>query len=361
MLSQGRNGDYSRYTVILVNNAVVNALLARPAVSLEPLFGNDAPPPVTTISVGDTVTVAIWEAGGGTLFGDPMMSASALTAFAPSPGARASTIPEQLVLADGAISIPFAGRVAVAGQTPQAVQERIRAALKGKASNPQVIVAVSKSAFNTVTVTGEVVTGGRVPLSPKGDRILDVIASVGGMKAPVYDSSVRLTRNNVTASIPLSSLIEKPKENIYAWPGDVLTLIHQPRAFQAFGATSRNDEIAFGRETLNLSQALAKAAGLRDERADPEGVFVLRYEPRALVRELTPAPPMAEGEMVPVVYNFNFGDPKTYFLAQRFAVQDKDIIYVSNARTGGIQKFFQLFGTLTAPAVTGVALSNAVN
>jgi len=361
MLSQRRSGNTTRYTVITVNGGVVNTLLARPAPSLQPLFGNDAPPPVTTISVGDTLGVAIWEAGGGTLFGDPMTMSGGLTAFAPSPGARPSTIPEQLVLADGAISIPFAGRVPVAGQTPQAVEDRIRAALKGKASNPQVIVAVSRSAFNTVTVTGEVVTGGRVPLSPKGDRILDVIASVGGMKAPVYDSSVRLTRNGVTASVPLSTLIEQPRENIYVWPGDVLTLIHQPRAFQSFGATNRNDEIPFGREALNLSQALAKAAGLRDERADPEGVFVLRYEPRGLVTKLTPAPLMTGGEMVPVVYNFDFGDPKTYFLAQRFAVQDKDIIYVSNAKTGGIQKFFQLFGTLTAPVVTGAAINNSVN
>ncbi len=205
------------------------------------------------------------------------------------------------------------------------------------------------------------VSGGRVPLSPKGDRILDVIATVGGMKAPIYDSSVRLTRNGVTATVPLSTLIEQPKENIYVWPGDVLTLIHQPRAFQAFGATNRNDEIAFDRETLNVSQALAKAAGLRDERADPQGVFLLRYEPRSLVRELTPTSPVAEGDMVPVVYNFDFTDPKTYFLAQRFPVQDKDVIYVSNAPTGEAQKFFQLFGTLTAPVVTGAAISNSVN
>jgi polysaccharide export outer membrane protein len=362
VISQGGSGDQSRYTVILVDGAVVNRLLSRPAPSLQSLFGSDAPPPMTTIAVGDTVNVAVWEAGGSTLFGDASMATPLAAAALPVPvSARPASIPDQVVMTDGAITIPFAGRIPVAGQTPQAVQDRIRNSLKGKASDPQVIVTVSRSVFNSITVTGEVVSGGRIPVSPRGDRILDVIAAAGGMKAAISDTSVRLTRNGVTAGVPLSNLIEQPKENIYVWPGDVLTLIHQPRSFQAFGATGRNDEIEFGRESLNLSQALAKAAGLQDQRADPAGVFVLRYEPRALVRELTPAPPPGQDQMVPVVYRFDFDDPRAYFLAERFAVQDKDIIYVSNAPTGGIQKFFQLFGTLTAPVVTGAAVNNSVH
>jgi hypothetical protein len=47
----------------------------------------------------------------------------------------------------------------------------------------QVLVNVPRSVSNTVTVTGEVTNGARVPLSVKGDRVMDVIAAAGGIRA----------------------------------------------------------------------------------------------------------------------------------------------------------------------------------
>ena len=61
------------------------------------------------------------------------------------------------------------------GRLPVEVQQTIEARLAEKAIEPQVIVTVTKSISNSVTVTGEVVNGARVPLSLKGDRLLDLI------------------------------------------------------------------------------------------------------------------------------------------------------------------------------------------
>ena len=52
---------------------------------------------------------------------------------------------------------------------------------EGKAIQPQVLVSVVRSVSNSVTVSGEVVNGARVPLSTKGDRVLDVIAASAGI------------------------------------------------------------------------------------------------------------------------------------------------------------------------------------
>ena len=35
----------------------------------------------------------------------------------------------------------------------------------------------------------------------------------------------------------MDRLVSDPAENIYAWPGDVLTLIQVPQTFSVFGAT----------------------------------------------------------------------------------------------------------------------------
>ncbi len=111
--------------------------------------------------------------------------------------------------------------------------------LADKAIEPQAIVTVTKSITNTATVSGEVVTGARVPLSVGGDHLLDVIAAAGGAKAPVFDIFVRLSRGGVTVTIPMAKLVSNPGENIYAWPGDVLTLVQVPQTFSVFGATAR--------------------------------------------------------------------------------------------------------------------------
>ena len=83
-----------------------------------------------------------------------------------------------------------------------------------------------------------------------------------------------------------AALISDPQENILAWPGDVITLIQAPEKFSVFAATSTNLQVPFGAERRDLAQAIAKAGGLLDLRADPEGVFLFRFESPAAVRAL---------------------------------------------------------------------------
>jgi len=266
------------------------------------------------------------------------------------------------VTRDGAISVPFAGRITVAGRTPLQVQDEIQQRLSQKAIEPQAIVTVAKSVTNTATVSGEVVGGARVPLSVGGDRLLDLIAEAGGAKAPVYNTFVRLSRGGVTVTIPMVQLVSNPAENIYAWPGDVLTLVQLPQTFSVFGATTQNTEVPFGAEKLTLAQALAKSGGLQDLRADPRGVFLFRFEPPSVVNALN-APALATGPdgTSPVVYRLNLRDAKNYFYAQRFPMEDKDVIYVANAPLTELQKFFTLVNTITGPVISGVVVSRSVN
>src|SRR3984893_8300139 len=72
-----------------------------------------------------------------------------------------------------------------------------------------------------------------------GDRLLQVIAAAGGSDSPVHDVFVRLSRNGVTASVPMATLVADPEQNIFAEPGDVVTLMRQPKTFSAFGAAGK--------------------------------------------------------------------------------------------------------------------------
>src|SRR5215472_9368230 len=280
----------------------------------------------------------------------------------PAADRRGATIPDQQVAPDGAIGVPYAGRVPAAGRTPAEVQQTIEARLASKALQPQVLVIVKQSNANAVTVAGEVVAGARVRLSPGGDRLLQVIAAAGGAKAPVYETFVRLSRSGITGAISLERLVAEPAENIYAQPGDVITLVRVPQTFTVFGATGRNAAIAFDAENITLSQALAKSQGLRDDLANPKGVFLFRYEPASMVQALDqPMATHAPDNTSPIAYRFDFSDANSYLVADQFPIHDKDIIFVSDAGAIQIQKLFALLQTVTGPVVTGLLVCRNSN
>jgi polysaccharide export outer membrane protein len=355
LLGQAVENNRARFDVVDVDSDVVATLLKQPSESLAARFKKYGRPPNPKIGIGDAVSVTIWEAAPGGLFAGAKAGEAAT-------GATSVTIPAQLVGQDGAISVPYAGRIPVAGRTPPEVQAIVEQRLADKAIEPQAIVTLVDSVTNTVTVSGEVISGARLQLSLKGDRLLDLIAEAGGAKAPVYQTFVRLSRGGVTATVAMATLVSNPAENIYAWPGDVLTLIQVPQSFSVLGATGQNAQLPFTAEKMTLVEALAKAGGLIDQRSDPAGVFLFRYEPAAVVDALK-APILATGPggTSPVVYRLDLSDAHAYFLAQRFPVEDKDIIYVANAQLNEIRKFFELVSTLTGPVLTGVVIKNNVS
>ncbi len=339
-----------RYELVDANPYVADILRRRSPESFRARFGDYRPSVEPKIGIGDTVSVTIWEAGAGGLFSSPLSSDRFST------GSKSATIPDQVVGRDGAITVPYAGRIPVAGRTARAVQAVIEQALAGKAIQPQVLINVSRSVSNTVTVAGEVVTGARVPLSVKGDRVMDVIAAAGGIRAPVNETYVQLSRGQVTARVPLTRVTSSAKENIFMRPDDVLTVIRDPQTFIAYGATGRNAEIPFDAEGINLTQALAKAEGLLDSRADPEGVFVFRFEPYHVARALRPQSPLIQpGYATPFVYRFNLREASILFVAQSFEMQDRDLLYVSNAPITDVAKALEIVGLLIRPAAVGAS------
>ena len=149
------------------------------------------------------------------------------------------------------------------------------------------------------------------------------------------------------------------RENIFMRPNDVLTVIRDPQQFIAFGATGRNEQVPFDAEGINLAQALAKAGGLLDYRADASGVFVFRYETADVARQVLPdAARPQRGQATPIVYRLNLKDPNGLFMAQRFRIFNRDLIYVSNAPLTEVEKVMQVFNMAVTPAAASASIYN---
>lgn len=230
--------------------------------------------PTYAVNPGDVLAVSIWEANPALLFG----TSPALSALAGSSSSKNSSLPDQMVGADGFITVPFAGRIRVAGKTIPNIESEIVSSLQGKANSPQVIVQMTKGNTSNVTVVGEVGKSDLVPLTPKGERLLDVIALAGGVKQAVNKITLQISRQGLVKTMSLDRVIQDPTQNIRLNPGDVITAFYQPFSFTALGASGKNDEINFEAPGISLTQALGRIGGVQDSRADVKGVFVFRFE-----------------------------------------------------------------------------------
>lgn len=316
------------------------------------VFGS-AKPRSYLIGPGDTLEITVWETPPSILFGG--------VALDPKAGAlntSAETLPVQMVMDDGTVNMPFAGRIKVAERSVRAIENDITARLQGKANNPQVMVRVARNPTSQVAIIGDVAKSTNMPLTPKGERLLDALAAAGGVAQPVTKVSLQLSRGDVTASMPLDDIIRESKQNIPLLPGDVLTALFQPWTFSVLGATGKNQEIPFEARGISLAQALARSGGLNDNRADPGGVFVFRFEDAPLVE--TPAQLPVNGKM-PVVYQVNFNDPGAFFVTQNFPVQDKDVIYVANMPSAELAKFLRMLSMVVAPSLSITNTTNTLS
>lgn len=298
------------------------------------------------IGPGDVIDVTIWEAPPAMLFGAIVLDPSAGPTTT-----RGVTFPEQMVMSDSTITIPFAGRISVKERTTQEIEREIVTRLYGKANQPQILVRVIKNNTSNVTIVGEVNNSTLMALTPKGERLLDALAISGGIKQSINRMAVQLSRANVTAIMALDSVIRDPKQNVLLKPGDVVTALYQPQSFSVLGATGKNEEVPFEAQGISLAQALARSGGLADNRADARGVFIFRFEDAKLVETDHPLTAGADGT-VPVVYQVDLRDPASFFVTQNFPVQNRDVIYVANSPEAEFNKFMKLLISVAMPGMT---------
>ena len=340
--------------VVTLDAGIANAVIAAQATASFAQKLGQGLPVGTVVRAGDVLDVAIWEAPPAALFGAAGAGEVLSARQGPQLG-RGSSLPEQMVDQDGRIALPFVGKLAVAGRTARQIEAEIEARLAGKAHQPQAVVRLVRNQATSVTVMGDLNTSTKVQLTPKGERLLDVLAAAGGSRQPVGKTTVQITRGSQVVAMPLEAVIRDPAQNILLQPDDVVTAYYQPFSFTALGAVTNNAEIPFEATGLTLAQALGRVGGLRDERADARGVFIFRLEdPAALGLPPGAGPGTTPDGRIPVIYRIDLKDPASFFVAQGFPVRNRDVLYVSNAPAADLQKFLNIVSSLAFPII-GVA------
>lgn len=326
------------YAFLKITPQVVQILATRQP-SLNAAFADRRPPREIRFGIGDIVSVTIFEAAAGGLF--------IPTEAGVRPG-NFINLPNQAIDSAGNISVPYAGAIRANGRTPSEVQQSIVAALKDRAIEPQAVVALVDQRTSLISVLGEVNAPARFPASAAGERMLDAITRGGGPKGQGFDTWVMLEREGRRETVPFGALVYEPSNNVYVRAYDTIYLYREPQTFVAFGAAGQQGQFNFEAWRISLAEAMAKAGGLNDSLAEPASVFIYRGEGRAVAEAMgidcTPFP----GPIIPVIYNLNLRDPAGYFLASKWQMRNKDVLYVSNTTSVEAAKAMQYFRLVIA-------------
>ena len=203
-----------------------------------------------------------------------------------------------------------------------AIQQDIVDKLKNRAIEPQAVVSMVSQTSTQVTVVGDVNNPDKISINPAGDRVLDAISRAGGIRSPGYEEFVTLQRHGLKGTVYFINLVKDPRENVFVEPGDTLYVYQYQRAFMAFGATGDSGQFKFLQESLTLSDAVGKAGGLLDSRAEPGQVFVYRIERRSTLEKMGVdlSKFAADRHDIPTIYPRQF--PRPFGLLRRGAIPD---------------------------------------
>lgn len=271
--------------------------------------------PYYLIERGDTLSVTVWENSDEGLLS--------------STGVGASALPHARVDERGQIFVPYVGLMRASGRSLTQLRKEIMERLGGKTVDPQVDVFPVEQTGRSVSIQGVVATPGLYPIDRLTTHILPMVAKAGGVKIDPETVRIKVRRGNLQGEIWLTDLYDKPENDIHLRAGDHIIAERDRRIFTALGAVTANQAIQFPTRDVSLIRALGIAGGLRDNTADPTGVFIFREEPADIARQLFPDREI-DGPMR-IAYIVDLTKPAGLFLARDFMMRDKDTMYVTTS------------------------------
>lgn len=326
--------------VVAVDDRVVRAAAPAPEPGFPAAFLSAGAAPAGVIAAGDVLGLRIWEnVDSGLLSG----------------GGRGQTSLDEVQVDDeGFIFVPYAGRIAAAGSTPEDLRLAIADRLSTQTPDPQVAVVHRPGDGATVSLLGSAGAQGIYPLERPTLRITGLLAKSGGVASDPGITRVTLRRGGIAGSAWLADIYADPGLDLALRPGDIVLVEEDSRSFVALGATGGQRRVDFDSPEISALDALAQVGGLMSQLADPRGIFVLRDEPEPVAKAVT-GRDIAGPQRV--IYTIDLTAPDGLFLARDFAIRDGDTIYVTEAPYVRWQKSLQvLTGSVgTATALGGLA------
>ncbi|MBN9490973.1 MAG: polysaccharide biosynthesis/export family protein [Alphaproteobacteria bacterium] len=311
--------------------------------------------PEPGVSAGDVLRVRIFERYAGGTF-------PTIDGFA--------DLGTPTVTPAGTIEVPYVGTIKVAGLGLRQIERTIENRLAGKAKEPQVIVELVADRTNTITVSGDVKSPGRVPLSDGVRTTVEAINRAGGVLAPKplpsawteQEAALQAAAEGDASGTPATAgssgagstttsasgeeqakpqklsqfevvvrrhgevlLVKQYLEllagaDIAVEKGDEIVVRSSAQVVTVLGAVAIAGNVPLTKPNMTLAETLGTVHALQDLRTNKTGLYVFRLgdirdNPTARAR----------------IFRLDFMQPVSGFVAQQFGMKPKDVIFVANA------------------------------
>lgn len=294
-------------------------------------FAADRGPSYNLISPGDTLALTVWDNSDNSL----------LTGL----GEQSTEVSSLEVTPSGTVFVPYAEHVKVAGLTESQARELLQKKISDIAPSAQVQLSLQQGVNNTAYLVSGMAKPGPVKLPNRNFSLLALLSEGGGISLSVSNPVVKIIRNGRTYSIPASELFSDARKNVIVRGGDQVIVEEDERYFTGIGSMQNEEVIRFNKETITAMEALTMFGGLTDERANPQGLLILRQYDTKDVRDDGKGP---SNEYV--VFVINLASPDGLFGAGKFKIQPSDIVVATESAVKPAQAVIALLGSAFAIA-----------
>lgn len=226
----------------------------------------------------------------------------------------------QKVTTDGKLFYPYAGEIDAAGLTAQELRIEITKRLSNKILNdPQVDVRVTGYNSLKAFISGEVKNPGMVQFDEKSISLPEALAEVGGFTENADLSLIQLRRDGKLYTLDYSSVFKSdlPVNRILLKPDDQLYVAskvetQKDNLVYVMGEVQKSGVFDMRDGELSLMDALASSGGLQAMNASARLVYVIRNTSADRID----------------VFHLNAKNAMAFAMADRFALNAHDIVYV---------------------------------
>lgn len=276
------------------------------------------------IAAGDMLSITIWDASENSL----LVGA----------GERVTQLENLEVAPNGEIFLPFVGDVSVSGLTASAARARIEARLLNTSPSVQVQLSLQPGQSKTVNLVSGVQSPGRYPLPDRSYGVLALLSEGGGVDQGLVNPQVKLFRGERIYSTSVERLFNNPTLDTTLQGRDRVIVEQEDRMFLSLGATGTQAQHLFPDDQVSALDALAIIGGLAEDRANAQGILILRTYPGGAVGGDGPSKSW-------VVFTVDLTTADGLFSAKSFEVMPGDLIYGTESPVTSAQTILGLFGS----------------
>jgi polysaccharide export outer membrane protein len=172
--------------------------------------------------------------------------------------------------------------------------------------------------------------------------VAEAISRAGGVTTEADLANVSLARDGKLYPIDVLALYEKggSTQNLLLKEGDVLNIPdRKDNKVFVMGEVGRQQALQINKGKMTLAQAISEASGLDLNTSRPGDIYVIR-----------------PGELKPEIFQLNADSPDGLILADRFALQPHDTVFVG---TAGVTQFSRVLNQILPGSFTSMMTTAA--